>query len=374
MKVMTVVGTRPELIRLSRIIPLLDDNCDHIFVHTGQNYDANLKDVFFKDLEIRKPDYTQPWLTEGREGISGDIHKVLDLAEFAIKNEKPNKLLILGDTNSGLSAIIAKRFGVKVYHMEAGNRCFDDKVPEEVNRRIIDSCSDILMPYTERSRQNLLREGYFSNKIYVTGNPIGEVIDHYCHEISESDILNKLSLTSKKYFLITMHRSENVDNKCVLFDLVSFIGNLADTYKDDMIVISLHPHTLKKILEDDDSNKFGNKMSFILQKPNIIIKEPFGFFDFIKLEMNSACVISDSGTVQEECCIFNVPSVTIRDVTERPETIEYGSNILVGHNPKDILKGVEIVLKHDEYYVDIPPEYGRYNVSRTVLKIILGVQ
>lgn len=370
MKVMTILGTRPELIRLSRIIPLLDKYCDHVLVHTGQNYDKNLKDIFFENLNIRKPDYTQPWLTEGLRGFSGDIYKVLNLTEFAIEEERPNKLLILGDTNSGLAAIIAKKFGIKVYHMEAGNRCFDDTVPEEANRRIIDSCSDILMPYTERSRQNLLREGYSSNKIFVTGNPIGEVINYNFNKIMESDILNKLSIDPENYFLVTIHRSENVDDKYVLFNLISSLSNLANEYKDHKIIVSMHPHTLKKITSD--KNEFNALSSILIKKPNIIIKEPFGFFDFIKLETEAACVISDSGTVQEECCLLDVPNVTIRNVTERPETIEFGSNILVGRNSKNISQGVKIVMNSSRYY-DAPEEYKRTNVSETVLKIIMGV-
>jgi UDP-N-acetylglucosamine 2-epimerase (non-hydrolysing) len=364
MKVVTIAGTRPELIRLSRIIPLLDKYCgsDHIFVHTGQNYDKNLKDIFFEELGIRDPNYSNSWKVGS--SLANDISNVLQLCETVIKDEKPDKLLILGDTNSALSAIIAKRYGVKVYHMESGNRCYDDKVPEEVNRRIIDSCSDILMPYTERSRQNLIREGYPSNKIFVTGNPINEVLHHYIEKIDASTIMSRLNISPKSYFLVTMHRSENVDNVEILHSLIKSLSMIATWYRDYKIIISMHPHTVNRITDKD--------LVEFLSDPRIIFHEPFGFFDFVKLERNAACVISDSGTVQEECCIFGIPSVTIRSTTERPETIECGSNILVGHSPNDILRGIDIATK-DLSIHESPLEYQKRDVSNVVMKILFGV-
>jgi len=368
MKVMTVVGTRPELIRLSLVIPLLDKYCDHVLIHTGQNYDKNLKDIFFKDLNIREPNYTGSWWVGDRPSISKDINNILSFAEEVIEIEEPDKLLILGDTNSGLSSIIAKRYGIKVCHMEAGNRCFDDRVPEEVNRRIIDSCSDILMPYTERSRQNLIREGYDSKKIFVTGNPISEVIAKHVNNIYKSEICDKLNLD--KYFLVTMHRAENVDNPHILSNLLKSLKWIGDEYTDHKIVISMHPHTLKRITADESIS--SKLLTTFKSSPQFVISEPFGFFDFVKLEHESACVISDSGTVQEECCILDIPSVTIRSTTERPETIECGSNILTGHDPSDILQSVKFAIESTST-VRPPSEYLRYNVSNTILKIMLGV-
>ena len=277
-----------------------------------------------------------------------------------MEQEKPDRLLILGDTNSGLSAILAKRRGIPVFHMEAGNRCYDDRVPEEVNRRVIDHSSDILMPYTERSRQNLLKEGIVGQRIFVTGNPILEVINHYEPEIAKSHIHKKLDLKKKKYFLVTLHRAENVDLKPRLKNLLEALDRVQKEYKLP-IILSLHPHTRQKIAQ------FVIKLS----NPNIRFIDPPGFFSFISLERNAFCVLSDSGTVQEECCIFKVPNVTLRDVTERPETIECGSNILSGADPEAVLSCVQTVLSSPPDWIP-PQEYLGKNISDIVLKIILG--
>ena len=356
MKVMTILGTRPEIIRLSLIIEKLDALCDHVLVHTGQNYDFNLNDIFFQQLGVREPDHYL-----GARGSFGEqIGTILAQSERVMLEEKPDRFLVLGDTNSSLAAIMAKRLGIPVYHMEAGNRCYDDRVPEEVNRRIIDHSSDVLLPYTERSRQNLLREGIPGERIYVTGNPIYEVIQYYDAQIRQSDILTQLELEPGKYFLITMHREENVDVESRLRGLTTALGRLQKGYGVPVIV-STHPRTRLRM------QSFG----ISLDNQNVRFLEPFGFLDFITLERNALCVLSDSGTVQEECCIFRVANVTIRDVTERPETIECGSNMLSGADPDMILQCVRTVLDQKCEWT-VPPEYLVGHVSNTVVKVLLG--
>lgn len=356
MKLMTILGTRPELIRLCVIIKKLDGLCNQVLVHTGQNYDINLNDIFIKQLNIRKMNYYL-----GAKGTFGEqIGTISSKLEKIIEKEKPDAFLVLGDTNSSLGAITAKRLGVRVFHMEAGNRCYDDRVPEEVNRRIIDHCSDILLPYTERSRANLLKEGIEGERIYVTGNPIKEVLDNYEEEIKVSKILTGLKLKEKKYFLATLHRAENVDVKNRLLDFVDSFNKIVQKY-DMPLIWSIHPRT-KKRLSEDKSLKIDSR---------ILMSEPFGLFDFVSLEKNAFCVLSDSGTVQEECSIFNVPSVTLRDTTERPETIEVGSNFLSGCNPEIILRGVETVISCQHNWT-APNEYLTQNVSDKIVKIVLG--
>jgi UDP-N-acetylglucosamine 2-epimerase (non-hydrolysing) len=357
MKVLTILGTRPEIIRLSRVIEKLDSLCDHRLVHTGQNFDTNLSDVFFSQLGVRNPDYYM-----GVRGASfgEQIGLIIAESEKILKAEKPDRLLLLGDTNSALSAIVAKRMGIPVYHMEAGNRCYDDRVPEEVNRRIIDHSSDILMPYTERSRQNLLREGIAGERIYVTGNPIYEVIQHYEPQIRQSAILAELGLEQGKYFLVTMHRAENVDVPDRLKELTLALEKIQNEYSVPVIV-STHPHT--RIRMQDYGLSPDN--------PGLRFLEPFGLFDFITLERNAFCVISDSGTVQEECAIFGVPNVTIRDVTERPETLECGSNILSGADSSMVIHCIHTILDQ-KYQWRAPQEYLEENVSLKVVKIVLG--
>jgi len=357
LKVITVLGTRPEIIRLSRIIPLLDRYCDHKIIHTGQNYEKTLNNIFFEELDLRQPDYI---LNCRSEKVMGQIGTILaDCEEIFIK-EKPDRILILGDTNSALSAIAAKRMGIPVYHLEAGNRCYDDRVPEEVNRRIIDHCSDVLMPYTERSRQNLLREGILGERIYVIGNPIYEVIQHYDPQIRQSTILADLGLEAGRYFLVTMHRAENVDIEKRLRGLITALNKVQGEYQVPVIV-STHPRTRARM------EAFGVE----LDNDQIRFMSPFGFFEFITLERNALGVLSDSGTVQEECCIFHIPNVTLRNVTERPETIESGSNILSGSDSESILKCVELVINQKMDW-ETPSEYLRANVSQIVSKIILG--
>jgi UDP-N-acetylglucosamine 2-epimerase (non-hydrolysing) len=358
LKVMTVLGTRPEIIRLSLIISMLDSHAEHLLVHTGQNYDDRLNDLFFRELGIRQPNF---FLGVKAESFGTQIGQILSGIEALLVRHRPDRLLILGDTNSGLSAIIARRMGIPVYHMEAGNRCYDFRVPEEANRRIIDHMSTVLLPYTNRSRENLLREGFASPHIFVTGNPIKEVIDHYENRIAASKIQATLGLTEKKYFLVTMHRAENVDVESRLQSLIEGLSKIQAEFGYP-VICSTHPRTRAK------AQAFGIN----LEDSSIRFVEPFGFFDFVHLERSSFCLLSDSGTVQEEACIFGVPNVTIRDVTERPETIECGSNVLAGTDPDDMLQLVKLVTGRPARW-QAPPEYLMTNVTATVGRILLGL-
>ncbi len=357
MKVATIVGTRPEIIRLSRVIAALDRHFDHVLIHTGQNYDYELNQIFFEDLGIRKPDH---YLDAAGETGAETAGQVISRVDKVLRDVRPDAVLILGDTNSCLAAYSAKRLKIPVFHMEAGNRCFDDRVPEEINRRIIDHCSDILMPYTHRSSENLVREGIERQRIFVTGNPIYEVLQTYSDQIESSDVLTRLGVEHGGYFLVTMHRSENVDDNARLEQFLQGLCLVADTYQLPAI-ISLHPRTAEKI------RRFNLKP----ESEQLRLLEPFGFFDFVNLEQNARCVRSDSGTVQEECCIFQVPNVTIRDVTERPETIECGSNMLTGCDKHAILGAVTVALRTPANWQP-PSEYLELHVARTVTKIVLG--
>lgn len=357
MKVVTVLGTRPEIIRLSTIIAKLDETCDHVLVNTGQNFDHALSELFFSELGVRQPDYS---LGVRGESPADQVGKILVGCEAIFRKERPDRILILGDTNSALCAIIAKRMGIPVFHMEAGNRCYDDRVPEEVNRRLIDHSSDVLLPYTERSRANLLREGIAGNRIYVTGNPILEVIEHYEPQITQSTVLADQDLNEQGYFLVTLHRAENVDPKDRFTKFASALRQIGERYEMP-ILVSTHPRMKARI----DEYGLGETSDF-LRFPG-----PFGLFDFITLEKNARCVLSDSGTVQEECSIFGVPNVTLRDVTERPETIECGSNILAGADPESILSCVELVLTNEPNWSP-PPEYMVKNVSSTIARLMTG--
>jgi UDP-N-acetylglucosamine 2-epimerase (non-hydrolysing) len=358
MKIMTVLGTRPEIIRLSRVIEKLDSLADkHVLVHTGQNFDPSLSDLFFEELGVRHPDH---YLAARGETFGEQIGQILVQSERVMRTEKPDRLLILGDTNSALSAIVAKRLGIPVYHMEAGNRCYDDRVPEEVNRRIVDHSSDVLMPYTERSRQNLLREGIEGRRVYVIGNPIYEVLLHHAAQINQSNVHERLQLEAERYFLVTMHREENVDVEDRLRSLVGALEALREEYGYP-VVCSLHPRTRMR-LERFGVGAEGGGVTFL---------SPLGLFDFVALEQKAFCVLSDSGTVQEECAIFKTANVTVRDVTERPETLERGSNMLSGIGRNEIMRAVKTVRSQPRDWV-VPPEYMVENVSATVVKIVLG--
>ena len=354
MKVITIVGTRPELIRLSEIIKKLDEYMEHVLVHTGQNFDYELNEVFFDELSIRKPNY---FINSKADTPFKQISTILEKIEEILLNEKPDAVLILGDTNSGLSAIVAKRSGIPVFHMEAGNRCYSDKVPEEINRRIIDSCSDILLPYTQRSREQLLMEGYHPSKIFVTGNPIAEIIRKHSGKANSSKILEKLGIKKdEKYVLVTMHREENVDDPKLLAELCDTLLTISSKHK---VIVSTHPRTRKRLeqirIDLDD---------------NLMFMKPFGFIDFLKLEMSAFCIITDSGTVQEEAAIFSVPCILMRTSTERPELLECGGVFMAGVNTDDILDSFNVISKSTGHDVCIPHDYLD-DVSNKIIKILM---
>jgi UDP-N-acetylglucosamine 2-epimerase (non-hydrolysing) len=356
MKIMTVLGTRPEIIRLSVIIKKLDIKCQHILVHTGQNYTETLNDIFFKELGLRKPDYS---LGIKEPTFGAQIGYILKKTEETLMKESPDRFLVLGDTNSALSAFVAERCGIPVFHMEAGNRCHDPKVPEEVNRRMIDAVSSWSFPYTPGSRENLIREGKEKRKIYVSGNPIGEVLARYKEEIEGSGILTTMGVENGKYFLVTIHRAENVDVKDRLVELMEGLVRVAQQYSQP-VICSTHPRTRDKI------GKYGLDYT-----KEIRFIEPLGFFDFVKLEKHAHCVLTDSGTVQEECCLFHVPTVTLRDSTERPETIECGSNILSGIDRDAVADCVELMTQSERNW-RIPEGYEVSDVSDRMIKHLLG--
>lgn len=357
MKIMTIFGTRPEIIRLSLIMKVLDQHCEHITVHTGQNYHESLSDIFLKDLDVRQPD---EHLGIKANSFGEQIGNILSKTDEILSKHQPDRILILGDTNSALSAIVAARRGIPVFHMEAGNRCYDDRVPEEVNRRIIDHSSTYLLPYTYRSKENLVREGIERERIYVTGNPIKEVLDSFSDNIENSSALEDHGLKPFEYFLATIHRSENVDQSERLVNILTGLEEVSNKF-GKKVVLSVHPRTASK-LKDFGIDPPADKIKMV---------DAMGFFDFVKLEKSALAVLTDSGTVQEECSIFQIPNVTVRDVTERPETLECGSNILCGAAPSDILSAVELAISQPAVW-DPPAEYMTSNVSQTVSKIVLG--
>ncbi|MDI6901111.1 MAG: UDP-N-acetylglucosamine 2-epimerase (non-hydrolyzing) [Anaerosomatales bacterium] len=355
-KVVTLLGTRPEIIRLSRVIDVLDQACEHMLAHTGQNYDDRLSGVFFRELGVREPDV---YMGVRASGFGNQVGQIMAGAERLFSEVQPDTVLVLGDTNTGIAAFVAKRMGIRVCHMEAGNRCFDDRVPEEVNRRVIDHCSDVLLPYTYRSAENLVREGIERHRVYVTGNPIKEVLDFYADRIAAVDPFSEHDVTPGEYFLVTAHRAETVDVPGRLESLVSALNLAVDTYGRPALC-ALHPRTADKM------RQFGvlhGRVTFV---------PPMGLADFVRLEQEAFCVLSDSGTVQEECCIFGVPTVTMRDVTERPETIECGSNVLAGVEAARILPAIDLATRSRGTWTP-PSEYLRDNVSDTVARIVLGI-
>ena len=357
MKIMTIFGTRPEIIRLSLVLKVLDQHCEHITVHTGQNYDDSLSDIFFRDLEIRAPDVQ---LGIKSKSFGEQIGQILSKIDEVLMTHQPDRVLILGDSNSALSAIAAARRQIPVFHMEAGNRCYDDRVPEEINRRIIDHSSAVLLPYTERSKDNLVREGIGGDRIFVTGNPIKEVLDNFADNIEASDVMKGLKVTPFEYFLVTLHRAENVDIPERITKIFDGLAEVAAKFGKN-VLISVHPRTAEKLEE------FGIRPD----SPKIRLLKSLGFFDFVKLEKNSLAVLTDSGTVQEECAIFGIPNITLRDVTERPETIECGSNILSGAGADSIVRAVELAIAQPAAWT-APREYLAENVSQTISKILLG--
>jgi UDP-N-acetylglucosamine 2-epimerase (non-hydrolysing) len=356
LRVLTILGTRPEIIRLSLIIGKLDRLSDHTVLHTGQNYAPELDRVFFEMMRIRDPDV---YLDSRSPTIFKQVAKILEGTEKWIAEVDPDACLILGDTYSALSAIVAERANVPVFHMEAGNRCFDPRVPEERNRKIVDHTSSWLLPYVPNSRQNLLDEGIDKERIFVSGNPIFEVLEHYQGGIRSSDILERLGLEEKRYFLVTAHRAENVDVPERLFGIVSALNRLAADY-DRQVVWSVHPRTRERI-----------QASGFEVNRRILLSAPFDLFDFVRLEKSAFCVLTDSGTVQEECCIFGVPAVTVRDTTERPETVECGSTMLAGCDADRILEAVKLMTETC-FDWDMPEGYVDPNVSDKVIRHLLG--
>jgi UDP-N-acetylglucosamine 2-epimerase len=357
-KVMTIVGTRPEIIRLSRIIAKLDESCEHILVHTGQNFDFELNEVFFTELGIRKPDV---FLEAAGENSAVTIGKVIIAADSAIKEFKPDAILILGDTNSSLAAISAKRNKVPIFHMEAGNRCFDFNVPEEINRRIVDHISDVNLTYSQIARDYLINEGLPPDQIIKTGSPMKEVLDFHSSDIDSSKILTKLELSANNYFLISSHREENVDSPKKLKLLMNVLECLIKEYNLP-IIFSTHPRT-KKRLED-------LKITF---NPMIKFLKPFGFFDYVKLQINARCVLSDSGTITEESSILNFPALNLRETHERPEGFEEGSVMMVGLDA-DLISQSLLHLngqpRGEERVLNLVQDYSSNNVSEKVLRII----
>ncbi|MBX9988356.1 non-hydrolyzing UDP-N-acetylglucosamine 2-epimerase [Priestia aryabhattai] len=358
MKILTVLGTRPEIIRLSLIIKKLDKFAQkHILVHTGQNFTPSLSDVFFDQLKIRRPDYM---LFNNQQSLGEQLSTMFINLEKIFKKEKPDKVLILGDTNSGLSAILAERMGIPVVHMESGNRCFDWDVPEETNRHIIDTVSTYNLPYTPQSKSNLLREGIASNRILVSGNPIFEVTEYYKEDISRSNILCKLNLKPSEYFLVTIHRAENVDVEKNLLEILKGLNLIAKCF-GKRLICSIHPRTKSRI----------EASSAVCMDPLVEFHTPFGFFDFVQLEKNALCALTDSGTVQEECCLFRIPTVTVRKTTERPETVECGSNVVSGLNATNILNCAKVMTSQSKDW-SFPEGYVDKNVSDRVVKFLLG--
>ena len=360
LKVITVLGTRPEIIRLSRVMALLDEYVDHKIVHTGQNYDYELNEIFFKELEIRKPDHFLEVDTTSLGSVLGDT---LIKSEKIFKEEKPDAVLILGDTNSSIAGIIAKRMKIPIYHMEAGNRCYDQNVPEEINRRIIDHISDFNLVYTEHARRHLLSEGIHHRRIYLTGSPMNEILQYYAKEIDASQILSDLKIKKKEYFLVSFHREENVDNIENLSKILRILNLIAEKYNQPVIV-STHPRTLDRMKNLDE----------LKNHPNIKFMKPFGYFDYVHLQKNALCTISDSGTISEESAILRFPAINLREATERPEAMDSGTIILSGLDEDIVMDSIEITLKDSERMgpPQIPFEYQIDDVSWRILKIIIG--
>lgn len=357
LKVMTVVGTRPEIIRLSEVIKACDRYFNHILVHTGQNWDYTLNQIFFEELGIRKPDY---YLNAAGKHLGETIGNIIARSYEVMLKERPDALLILGDTNSALCAISAKRLKIPIFHMEAGNRCFDQNVPEEINRKIVDHISDINLPYTEHSRRYLLAEGIRKEYIFVTGSPMTEVLRKNIEKIHQSKILEELQLQPGKYIVVSAHREENIDNEKNFFSLMNALNAIAERYQLP-IVYSTHPRSWKMI------EKRGFKFHPLIRK-----LRPFGFFDYNKLQLNSFCVLSDSGTLSEESAILGFPAVLIRTSTERPEVLDKGTIVIGGITEKDIVQAVELsrAMWENKEKTALVNDYVDENVSVKVVKII----
>jgi UDP-N-acetylglucosamine 2-epimerase (non-hydrolysing) len=357
---MTLVGTRPEIIRLSRVIDRLDRHCEHVLVHTGQNYDYELNEVFFSDLGIRKPDL---FLAAAGANAAETIGRVIIATDQALEQHQPEALLILGDTNSSLAAISAKRRKVPIFHMEAGNRCFDLRVPEEINRRIVDHTADINLTYSQIAREYLLREGLPPDQVICTGSPMREVIDHHHAGIEASDVLDRLALKDGAYFVVSAHREENVDEPDRLAQVVAILDGLAQRFGQP-IIVSTHPRTRKRI------DALG-----VTTSPLVQWHRPFGFLDFVKLQTRARCVLSDSGTITEESSILNFPALNLREVHERPEGFEEAAVMMVGLSLERVLQALPVLESQprgSDRLLRLVNDYAPDNVSDKVLRILLS--
>ena len=358
LKVVTVIGTRPEIIRLARVMSKLDKYCDHIIVHTGQNYDYELNEIFFKDLNVRKPDY---FLDAAGNNGAKTIGKVIIAIDQVLSEINPDAMLVLGDTNSCMSVISAKRRKIPVFHMEAGNRCFDQRVPEEINRKIVDHTADINLTYSSIAREYLLNEGISPDTIIKTGSPMFEVLNYYRKEINSSDILERLKLEENSFYVISAHREENIDSDSNFINLVEILNTLAE--QNNMpVIVSTHPRTQKRV----------DTMGIVFH-PLVKLLKPLGFMDYVKLQMSSLATLSDSGTINEESSILNFPAINIRDAHERPEAMEEASVMMVGLNVKRVMQALNILTSQsrgDERTLYEVSDYRSPNVSEKVVRII----
>ncbi len=364
LKVMTILGTRPEIIRLARVMDRLDAYCDHVIVHTGQNWDYELNEVFFEDLGVRRPDH---FLGTGGGTLGETMGKILIESERVINAERPDAVLVLGDTNSAISAIMARRLKVPVYHMEAGNRSYDRNVPEETNRKLVDHIADFNLVYTEHARRHLLSEGLHHRRIYLTGSPMREVLTHYLPQITASDVLDRLGLPPQGYFIVSLHREENVDSSARLRSLAETLNALA--VRCDMpVIVSTHPRTRKRL----------DLLTDITLDARVQYMKPFGFHDYNKLQMNAFCAVSDSGTIAEESSILGFPAITPRDAIERPEGLDVGCILMTGLDRDTIVNGIDAVTRmfaerrHKGLPNPVPADYCIDNTSERVVSLILG--
>lgn len=360
LKVMTIVGTRPEVIRLSRTIPRLDECFDHVLVHTGQNYDYELNQIFFEDLGVRKPDH---FLDAAGSTAAETIGKVIMAADKVFEAERPDAVLILGDTNSCMAVIPAKRRKIPIFHLEAGNRSYDQRVPEEINRVVIDHTADVNLTYSDIAREYLLREGLPADRVIKTGSPMYEVLEHYADHIDSSDVLSRLSLTAGQFFVVSAHREENVDSDRSLAKLAAILNKVAETY-DFPVIVSTHPRTQKRI--ESQGLQFHS---------NVRLMKPLGFHDYVKLEKSARATLSDSGTISEESSILNFPALNLREAHERPEATEEASVIMTGLNVDRVLQGLKLLESQGrggDRTLRRVVDYGMPNVSEKVARIILG--
>ena len=361
LKIMTIVGTRPEIIKLSRVMAELDKYTEHIIVHTGQNYDYELNEIFFQELRIRRPDY---FLNAAGKNATETIANVIQKSDELMDRMKPDALLLYGDTNSCISAISAKRQKIPIFHMEAGNRCFDQRVPEEINRKIVDHLSDINMPLSEHARRYLIAEGLRPETVIKTGSPMTEVLLYYKEEIDRNNVLEKEHLEKNEYFIVSTHREENVDSERNFADLLDSLNAITEKYHKKVIV-STHPRTRKKL----------ESIGFVNANPLIEFMKPFGFMEYVKLQQNAFCVISDSGTITEESSILRFPAITIRQAHERPEGMDEGTLVMTGLNAERILESIDVVTSqygNGKEVIHSIPDYSADNVSKKVVRIILS--